>query len=318
MNQILVTGYEEENNVKRSKTHKKPKQPKEPKKVIDIKPILIFYAIFTIILGICMISGSSYAKGKINETVEANAKPVLQVNRNDDDNTIDIEVSHIRGIKTIRYRWNDEPEQTILGNGQKQKKETIPLIGGQNTLTVSVTEENGETVTYKNTYKANIPTIKLESVSNGVKITSTSEEGIDYIVYNWDDGEEEKIPINKDKYEGIINAPEGEHTLNIEAVDKKGNKANLSQLVVGDKSPTIGIKAAIIDGKISFVVDVEDDTEISKVEIALNGELIDSADNVRNKTYHKEIEVQEGENKLIVKAYNKNNLEAKKGAKYTK
>lgn len=314
MNQILVTGYEEENNVKRSKT---PKQPKEPKKVIAIKPILIFYAIFTIILGICMISGSAYAKVKINETVEANAKPVLQVNRNDDDNTIDIEVSHIRGINTIRYRWNDEPEQTIPGNGQKQIKETIPLIGGQNTLAVSVTEENGETVTYKNTYKANIPTIKLESVSNGVKITSTSEEEIDYIVYNWDDGEEEKIPINKDKYEGIINAPEGKHILNIEAVDKKGNKANLSQLVVGDKSPTIGIKAAIIDEKISFVVDVEDDTEISKVEITLNGEVIDSVE-VGDKTYHKEIEVQEGENKLIVKAYNINNLEAKKGVKYTK
>lgn len=308
MNQILVTGYEGEGNYQKQV---------RPKKVINTNQIVIFYAIFTIILGICIICGSAYAKIRINETVEANAKPILQVNVNDANNTIDIEISHIRGIETIKYKWNEEKEQSILGNRQKQIKETIPLIGGENTLTVSVTEENGKTVTYKNTYNINIPTIKLEPVSNGVKITSTSKEEIDYITYSWDDGEKETITVAKEEYEGIINAPEGKHTLYIESVDKKGEKAILEQLVVGDKAPTVKITAENKDGLVFFIVDVEDDTEISKVEITLNGQLVDSI-NVSDKTYHKEIEVKPGENRLIVTTTNINNLETQKGVKYVK
>ena len=37
-----------------------------------------------------MISGSVYAKDKINSVVEANAKPQVEINRNDEDNTIEI------------------------------------------------------------------------------------------------------------------------------------------------------------------------------------------------------------------------------------
>lgn len=308
MNQILVTGYEGEGNYQ--------KQVK-PKKVIDIKKVIIFYAIFIIILGICIICGSAYAKIKINETVEANKKPILQVNRNDDNNTLNIEISHIRGIETIKYKWNDEAEQSLLGHGNKQIKETIPLIGGENTFTVSVTEENGQTVTYTNTYNVNIPTIKLEPVSNGVKIKSTSKEGVDYIKYTWDEGDTETITVGQEEYEGIINAPEGKHTLHIEAVDTQGNNAILEQLVVGDKAPTVKISAENKEDAIFFVVDVEDDTEISEVEITLNGQLVDSID-VKEKTYHKEIEVKPGENRLIVKAININKLETQKGVKYVK
>ena len=106
--------------------------PVKTKKLVKINSIVIIYAIGAILLGICLIAGSIYAKGKINETVKANAKPTVEINRNDDTNTIDIEVSHIRGIKEIRYKWNNEAEEIINGNNQKTIKQTIPLIGGQN------------------------------------------------------------------------------------------------------------------------------------------------------------------------------------------
>ena len=195
MNQILITGEE------------KVKVKKE-KKVLPIKVIVSFFAICIMILGICMISGGVYAKDKINDVVEANAKPQVDINRNDDNNTVEINIKHIRGIKQISYRWNDEEENVIDGKNQKNISETIDLIGGQNTLTVTITEENGQSVTYEKQYKVgNIPVIKLEAVSNGVQLNSTSETKIDYIVYNWDDGEEQKIEVGNTSYEGIINAP---------------------------------------------------------------------------------------------------------------
>ena len=53
MNQILITGDE---------------KVKKEKKPLPINVIVAFYAICIMILGICMISGSVYAKGKITES----------------------------------------------------------------------------------------------------------------------------------------------------------------------------------------------------------------------------------------------------------
>lgn len=299
MNQILVTGEE--------KVNKKNKE----KKVLPIKGIVSFYAICIIILGICMISGSVYAKEKINEVVETNTKPQVEINRNDDDNTVEINVSHIRAITKITYRWNEEEEKIAYGgNGENSKSvsKTVDLIGGKNTLSVSITEENGQTVTYEKTYTVNIPEIKLAAVSNGVKVTVESETKIDYITYNWDDGEEQKITVGEKTYEGTIEAPKGEHTLKIEVVDINNTKSNKTQPVVGDTEPTLKIKPQYVDGQVAFVIDAEDDEKITKVEITHNGgekEIID----INDKTYHKDLIMTKGEtNTLIVKVTNLNNL----------
>ena len=78
MNQIIVTGEERANNTKKEK------------KVLGINTIVIFYAISIIILGICIISGSVYAKDKITKEVEANASPSVQIDRNDNNNSYNI------------------------------------------------------------------------------------------------------------------------------------------------------------------------------------------------------------------------------------
>ena len=137
-----------------------------------------------------MISGSVYAKDKINEVVLASAKPQVDITINDDDNTVEINVNHVRGIARIAYKWNNDEETVIDGNNRKNISEKIDLIGGENTLTVTIAEENGQSVTYEKKYQVgNIPVIKLEAVSNGVKLTATSEAKIENIVYNWDEGE---------------------------------------------------------------------------------------------------------------------------------
>ena len=297
MNQILITGEE------------KIKIKKE-KKVLPVKTIVSFFSICIIILGICMISCSVYAKDKINEVVEANTKPQVEINRNDDNNTIEINVKHIRGITKIAYKWNDEEQKVIEENNQKNISETIDLPGGENKLTVTITEENGESVTYEKQYKAgNIPVIKLEAVSNGVQLTSTSEVEISYILYNWDDGEEQKIEVANKSYEGIINAPKGEHLLKITVVDENNMEAKKEQKVVGDTEPTLTIKPDYVEGKVAFVIDAEDDELIRTVELTHNGGTKETI-NVNDTKYHNDLVMTEGEtNTLIVTVTNKNGLQ---------
>lgn len=310
MNQILITGEEQ---VAERATQKVRKE----KTVLPINGIVIFYAISIIILGICMVSGSVYALDQINKTVEASIRPEITVERIDEDKTIVIKVTHIRGIKSVAYRWNDEEETIINGGNRKNFSETIDLIGGENTLNVVVTEENGQTQSLEKTFTVgNIPEIKiLEGVDNGVKIYAASEDQIDYIQYSWDDGEMQKIEVGEEEYEGIINAPKGLHTLKIEVVDMNGMKADLKQNVVGDTEPTINIKSKMVDGKATFIIDVEDDESITTIQIVHNGGEKQTIE-VNAKTYHKEIIMTEGTNTLMVTAVNKNELQKTRGVKF--
>lgn len=307
MNQILITGEE-----------KTTKKVNKQKNALPINSIIVFYAICTIILGICMISGSVYAKEKINETVEANIRPEISVERNDEDNTIKITVTHIRGIKTITYRWNDEEETTIDGKNRKEISETIDLIGGENTLKISVIEENGQTMKLEKTFVAvNIPEIEIiEAIENGVKVYATSDEGIDYLQYSWDDGEMQKVEVGEKEYEGIINAPKGQHTLKIEVIDINGIQAKIERTVIGDTEPTVDVESKLLNGKATFVIDIKDDEKIDTIEITHNNgekQVIE----VNDKTYHKEIVMTEGElNTILVKAINLNGLAKTRGIKF--
>ena len=129
-------------------------------------------------------------------------------------------------------------------------------------------------------------------------------------MYNWDDGEEQKIEAGDTDniYEGVINAPKGQHTLKIEVVDTNNMKAKKTQPVVGDTEPTLNIKPDYVDGQVAFVINAEDDEKITKVEITHNGGTKQVID-VNDKTYHKDLIMTTGEtNTLIVTVTNINGL----------
>ena len=264
-----------------------------------------------------MISGSVYARGKINETVEASIQPELQIERDDENNTIKIVATHIRELTNLTYQWNDDEEVVIEGKNQKNISTTIDLIGGENLLKIAVTEKNGQTKKIEKTFVAgNIPEITLEAVSNGVKVTATSEVKISYVQYNWDEEEIQKVEVGANEYEGIINAPKGEHLLKIEVVDENNMIAKKEQKVIGDTEPTVNVQSKLVNGKATFVIDVEDDENIKTLEIIHNGgekQII----NVNEKTYHHEVIMTEGEvNTIIVTAINQNNLSKTRRIKF--
>ena len=307
MNQILYTGDE---NIQ--------KPVKKQKKVLPINVIVLFFAISIIILGICIIAGSIYAKNKINETVEASIEPEITIERDDENNTIKITATHIREITELAYQWNDEEQTKIDGKNQKTVSTMIDLIGGENTLKVSVTEENGKTKTLEKTFVAgNIPEIELEAVANGVKVIVTSEDKIKYVQYTWDEEEAQKIEVGDTKYEGIINAPSGLHLLKIEVVNENGIKAELTREVIGDTEPTLKIQSKLVNGMATFVIDAEDDEKITTLTIAHNGgenQVIE----VNELVYHHEVTMTEGEeNTIIVTVTNINGLQKTRGVKFT-
>jgi len=307
VNQILYTGDE---NIKNP--------VKKQKKVLPINGIVLFFAISIIILGICIITGSIYAKNKINETVEASIEPSVLIERDDENNTIKITVTHIRGIRELTYQWNDEEPTVKEGKNKKSVSTMIDLIGGENTLKVSITEENGKTKTLEKTFVAgNIPEIELEAVANGVKVNATSEEEIEYIQYTWDEEEPQKIEVGEPTYEGIINAPTGLHILKIEVVDINGMKAELTKEVIGDTEPTLKIQSKLVNGKATFVIDAEDDEKITTLTI-IHNEGEKQVIEVNDKTYHNEVIMTEGEvNTILVTVTNVNGLQKIKGVKFT-
>lgn len=303
MNQILITGEEQvTENIKK----------KKEKKVLPIKGITAFYSICMMILGICMVSGSVYAKNQINKTVEAGIKPEITIVRNDEDNTIQINVTHkVRGIKSVTYKWNDEDEVLINGGNEKSVSETINLIGGENKLKVVAIDENGQTQTFEKSYLVgNIPEIeKIEPVENGVKIVAKCENEMEYLQYSWDNGEKQKIEIGQKQYEGIINAPRGKHILKIEIIDVNGMIARIEREVIGDTEPKVEVQSKLLDGKMTFVIDIEDDENIKTVSIIHNGGEKQTID-VNDTKYHKEVLMTEGEeNTIIVTAINQNELQ---------
>ena len=131
---------------------------------------------------------------------------------------------------------------------------------------------------------------------------------ITYVQYSWDDGEIQKIDVGESKYEGIINAPQGEHLLKIEVVDENKMIAKKEQKVIGDIEPTVNVQSKFINGKATFVIDVEDDENIKTLEIIHNGGEKQTI-TVNAKTYHHEVIMTEGEtNTLIVTAINEHDL----------
>ena len=118
----------------------------------------------------------------------------------------------------------------------------------------------------------------------------------------------EKIEVGEKEYQGIINAPKGEHLLKIEVADINGMKGQREEMVTGDTEPTLTVKSQLINGKATFVIDAEDDENIKTITIIHNGGEQETV-TVNAKTYHYEITMTKGEiNTIIVTATNKNNL----------
>ena len=305
MNQILSV---DSNNKKSNKS--------------NIHSILVVFSVILLIFGICLTGAGAYSyyKNRSNKSdndkvvTSSTTKPVISIERADATN-IKIVVTHDKELASVTYSINGEDPIEIETNDKTEVNKSISLPSGNTSITIIAEDVNGISSSREDTFEVEKPIITLEQVESKIQVTVENEVGIDYILYYWDDDEENAVKrtINSDKTETLIDVLEGMHTLNIVAVDKEGNETTKTQKIKGDNKPELKIKT---NGKV-FAISASDDEGLSKIEIKLNSNEKITED-IDGKDYSNTIELEDGVNKLVVTVYNKNGVSETSKVKYTK
>ena len=303
MNQILAV------EIEKKKEHKKT----------SIKSIVVVFCIILIIFGISITSTGGY-----NLYTGLKEKGLAQYEASELSITMDrvsanvskIVVTNEIGISKVSYKINNNDEIQIDGNKQTRVQKEIELEAGKSTITISAEDIKGRKKTEEFSVEVEEgPKISLEQQENQIQITVESSKIVDTVKYYWDKDESDgkEFTINAEKNVTNVEYKGGTHTLNVIAKDKEGHETKRSQDLIVYIKPSIEITT---DGQ-NFFVKVVCEEGLSKIEITLN-----SNDTIVEQTteteYSKTIPVENGENKLKVKAYNKSNFSEVKGVKFTK
>ena len=300
MNQIL---YIEQN--KKKKTHSKG------------KIVLIIFAICVIIIGGFLLGNVVYSS--LNNKEEENSSEPLVDEISQEGNIINILVKHDKPIEKIVYKWQNSQETVIPGEGREEIELTIDAPIGTNKLNIKVTDTIGKTVAYNKEYTGeegdvNKPKIDFTIEGQKIKIIAKDETALSYITYYWNNEDETKIEASADDTKQIeenIDILKGENTLTVIATDIAGNSEKIEQKYKGSKRPKISATQEGTD----LVIKVTDEQGIQKIDYNLNGKLYSSdpqetgAPLGRNEVEFKQ-PLEEGENKIDIKVYNVDGLEA--------
>lgn len=288
----------------------------------SIHSILVVFSIILMLFGLGIASTGVYSyyknisnKENNNLAVSSNTKPVISIER-ENSSKIKILVTHDKELASVKYSINNEDFIEIETNGKSEIKEDINLKPGNTEIQIIAEDINGMKASRESTFEVEQkPDIQLEQVENQIQITTQSQINIDYILYYWDNDEEnaKKYTINDVKNVTLVDVLEGTHTLNIIAVDTEGNENTKVQKTKGVLKPTVKVQT---NGKV-FRIKASDNESLSKIEITLNSNETITED-INSKDYTKDIDLEEGENILSVKVYNVNGLSEVSKVKYTK
>lgn len=288
----------------------------------SLHSIVVVFSVFLMIFGIGLTGTGAYSfyknnYGTSNEDVlpTSSTKPLITVERIN-SNTINIVATHDKEISNITYKINDEEPVIVNGENKQEIQKEVKLSSGTSSINITAQDINGISASYETSIQVEQkPTITLEQVENKIQATIESEINIDYVVYYWDDEEANAEPytVNDVKNVTLIDVKEGTHTLNVKAVDIQGDTETISQKIIGDNKPELKVTT---DGQ-KFIIRASDDEGLSKVEITLNtNETI--TEEINNSEYTKNVDLENGENKLTVKIYNKNGISETAKVKFTK
>lgn len=247
------------------------------------------------------------------------------------------------GVKKITYAWNDGKETIIEKYGQTDFSFEVNNPIGVNELAIKSYGVDGGIVTYdtiKIVYDEpaddgmgdpddvvqpvvdkqtavendkNPPTISLTAEPGLVVITASDDVMMSYVTYSWNGGEEIKITglsADEKTLSAKIDSLKGDNKLNVKAYDKAGNVKELEKEVHGTDGPKIEVKKDVEKGQL--IVSVSDVFGITKIEYNFNNEE-KTIDNIEGTTYEFRVDLKDGENFIIVNAYEGNVKKEYKG-----
>lgn len=251
------------------------KNKKTSSNVINIKKIVIFFAIVVIIFGIVMAAKgiiTTVDNYKNNVQVEQTA-PEVEMEQGEDE--IKLKVDHDKPITQITYNWNDGQEITINGNNRTSITQNIVLPDGTNKLTVKVTDEIQSVATIEKTFTKVEAEISLSFTlienNSKIKVTATDTKEMAFLTYKWNNEETKKVELeekaeNKKSLEVELEIPEGINTLTVIATNKSGQSKQKEQKIEGIASPKITLQR---DGEY-LIINVKDENIITLVNYTLN------------------------------------------------
>ena len=280
---------------------------------LEINTVLRIFAILCIVFGLILVGQASFAMFTQEETSQS--IPLVEITQ--ENSKLLVSVKHDKIIDRIVYSFNENQEVVLQGKGRMELEETITLPVGTNNLILKVTDIEGKTVSYNQTYEVAqgdviSPEIELLVESSKLKIVAKDETELEYMIYYWNDEDETRLDVREESPKQIeekIDILKGENTLTIIAVDKSGNEEIKEQIFKGVKKPVIELTR---EGN-ELIVKVTDEEGIQKIEYTLNGVYYSTdANNTGEPLNSKQVEFRQplanGENKITIKAYNVSGL----------
>ena len=310
MNQILLTNNQ---NIK-----KKSSGNYNQNNSGDMKKIIIFFAIAILVFAIIIIGIYVFKMSKDDKKEKDIEKP--RVSLEESGNQVKIIAKADAGINKIIYTWNDEDEIEVEMNGRTKHEEALEIPEGQNTLKVTVIDENDDEIETSKEFfveETEKPTIELdETIGSGkVKITATDENsGIKYITYKWNDEEEITVQAeqeNQTTIETIIDVKRGKNTLKITAINGSAKTETIEKIYEGVNNPIIEVTR---DGN-TIYMKITHDIGFEKITYTVNGQeyIYDenfAGYNAETKEISYKYDLIEGENTVIINAISVEGTEA--------
>ena len=302
MNQILAV-----ENKKKEKVKTKKIRTGRP---IEIKGIVVFFAVITMVFGLTLAGQGSYALYRNVDDRKPENIPYVEIGRVNDKAII--RVAHNIEISKIIYSWNDG-EESAIPVGSTRAEEEITLLGYDSILNLTIEDINGKKVKYQKQYlltgvDITKPSIEIETKDGNdkMKIIARDETEISYMSYQWEDGEPVIINANQQGQTEItaeVPLVVGSKKIKIIAKDTNENIEEIEKEIV---TSTAKPKITLRRNKQKISIEVEDKDGIASITANLNGEEHKLTDINRKKVKVGYLYLREGNNTISVEITNVN------------
>lgn len=307
MNQILAV-----ENKKKEKVKTKKIRTGRP---IEIKGIVMFFAVIIMVFGLTLAGQGSYALYKDIDDRKPENIPYVTIGRVNDKAIVQIS-SNIE-ISKLVYSWNNG-EESAIPIGSTNAREEITLLGYDSVLNLTIEDMNGKRVKFQKQYlltgvDITKPVVEIETKDGNdkMKIVAKDETGIAYITYQWEDGE--PVTVNADQQEQtemIVQVPltVGLKKIKIIAVDTNGNIEEIEREITTSTSRP---KMTLRRNKQKISIEIEDKDGIKSIKANLNGEEYEITNVNRKKVKVGYLYLREGNNTISVEVTNVNDYTEK-------
>lgn len=294
MNQILSTGDKEEKS--------------------NINNIVRFFCVIIIVFAIFFIIQGTYALVKYKDEKTAATANTPNVVVSSKGGSAIINVKSNNRISKLLYSWNDGEQMEINVQNKTELEQEVIVPNGDCTLNIVIIDSKGASYKYEQKFEYDpsvdivMPEIKITAVPGKINIEAKDNIEMAYITYKWNNEQEVKIEASGEDRSKIVQEIEvkkGTNTLTIVATDKAGNIAQDEKDILGASKP----KVSVGKSGSNLIIKVTDDDEVTKVDYNFNGTNYTKENTGENKKeFEFKQEMKQGENVIVIKAYNKSGL----------